>query len=160
MHAVAGLLELGRPQEALSYLTEIRGTAAEFDNTLRTHIAAPQIVGLLLGKAAEASERGIRLEISPETWLSESPDKVQVLTTVVGNLVDNAMDAVTGRRATRRVEVEIVEDADLDHRRRDATTAPAYRPSWYPDLPRRIHHQDPARRTGCGASGWRWCTGW
>jgi two-component system CitB family sensor kinase len=112
IHAIAGLLELGRTQEALSYLTEIRGNAAEFDHTLRTHIAAPQIVGLLLGKAAEASERGIELEIAPETWLSESPGKVQVLTTVVGNLVDNAMDAVSGQEPPRRVEVEIVEDED------------------------------------------------
>ncbi len=110
MHGVAGLLELGRHHEALLYLTEIRGTAAEFDNTLRTHIAAPQIVGLLLGKAAEASERAILLEISPETWLSESPDKVQVLTTIIGNLVDNALDALTGVVPPRRVVVEIVED--------------------------------------------------
>lgn len=113
MHAIAGLLELDRHQEALSYLTEIRGTSAEFDSTLRTHIAAPQIVGLLLGKAAEASERAIQLDISPETWLSESPDKVQVLTTVVGNLVDNAMDALTGVAHPRRVVVEIIEDPDL-----------------------------------------------
>ena len=111
MHAVAGLLELGRQQDALSYLTEIRGTAAEFDNTLRTRIAAPQIVGLLLGKAAEAGERGIQLEISAHTWLSESPEKVQVLTTVIGNLVDNAMDAVSAILPPRRVTVEIVEGA-------------------------------------------------
>jgi len=113
MHAIAGLLELGRIDEALSYLTEIRGTAAEFDNTLRTRIAAPQIVGLLLGKAAEASERGIELEVSPATWLSSSPERVQVLTTVVGNLVDNAMEALVGQPPPRRVMVEIVDDEDV-----------------------------------------------
>lgn len=113
MHAVAGLLELDRHQEALSYLTEIRGTAADFDNTLRTQIAAPQIVGLLLGKAAEASEKAIRLEISAETWLSESPEKMQVLTTVVGNLVDNAMEALVGAPQPRQIVVEIIEDPDL-----------------------------------------------
>ena len=113
MHGVAGLLELGRHQEALLYLTEIRGTAAELDNLLRSHIAAPQIVGLLLGKAAEASEQAIQLEISPRSWLSESPDKVQVLTTIVGNLVDNAFDALTGAAPPRRVTVEIVEDVDV-----------------------------------------------
>jgi two-component system CitB family sensor kinase len=110
MHTVAGLLELGRTDEALSYVTEIRGTAAEFDNTLRTHIATPQIVGLLLGKAAEASERGIELVISPETWLGDTPSKVQALTTIVGNLVDNAFDALANVPAPRRVVVEIVED--------------------------------------------------
>jgi two-component system CitB family sensor kinase len=83
---------------------------AELDNSLRSRIAAPQIVGLLLGKAAEASERGIQLEISPDTRLSESPERMQVLTAVVGNLVDNAMDAVAGQPQPRRVDVRIVED--------------------------------------------------
>ena len=112
MHTVAGLLELGRVDEALGYLMEIRGTAAEFDNTLRTHIAAPEIVGLLLGKAAEATERGIELTISPETWLSDSRERIQALTTIVGNLVDNAFDALAATPAPRRVVVEIVEDDD------------------------------------------------
>jgi two-component system CitB family sensor kinase len=111
MHAVAGLLELGRTDEALCYVTEVRGTAAEFDNTLRTHIATPQIVGLLLGKAAEASERGIEFVISPETWLGDTPEKVQALTTIVGNLIDNAFDAVATAAAPRRVVVEIVEES-------------------------------------------------
>ncbi len=109
MHAVAGLLELGRSDEALTYVTEIRGTAAEFDHTLRTHIAAPQIVGLLLGKAAEASERGIDLVVSPQTWLGDSPQRIQALTTIVGNLVDNAFDALTAVPAPRRVVVEILD---------------------------------------------------
>lgn len=111
MHSVAGLLELGHQEEALRYLTEIHGTAAEFDNHLRRHVGAPQIVGLLLGKAAEASERGIVLEISPDTRVSENPTRVQVLTTIVGNLVDNAIDAVAGTMPPRRVLVDIVEDS-------------------------------------------------
>ncbi|MDQ2853161.1 MAG: sensor histidine kinase [Actinomycetota bacterium] len=112
MHVVAGLLELGENQDAIEYLTHIQGTAAEFDNTLRTHIAAPQIVGLMLGKTAEANERGIQLNISPETWLSESPDRVQLLTMVLGNLIDNSMDALSAQPAPRRIDVEIVEEED------------------------------------------------
>jgi two-component system CitB family sensor kinase len=110
MHAVAGLLELGCTDEALSYVTEIRGTAAEFDNTLRTHIGAPQIVGLLLGKAAEASERGIELVIAPDTWLGDAPERIQALTTIVGNLIDNAFAALANAPAPRQVVVEIIEE--------------------------------------------------
>ncbi len=110
LHAVAGLLQLGCAEEALQYVLEIRGTAAEFDNTLRTHVQSPQIVGLLLGKAAEASERGVELVITRETWLSESPDRVQALTSIIGNLIDNAIAALAGARAPRRVIVDIVED--------------------------------------------------
>lgn len=113
MHAVAGMLELGRSDEALSYVTEVQGTAAEFDHTLRARIAAPQIVGLLLGKAAEASERGIELVVSPETWLGDAPRRVQALTTIVGNLVDNAFDALAVAPAPRRVCVEIVDEPSM-----------------------------------------------
>lgn len=112
LHAVAGLLQLGDAEDALRYVLEIRGTAAEFDNTLRTHIESPQIIGLLLGKAAEASEHGIELVITPETWLSESPDKVQALTSIIGNLIDNAIAALTGVPAPKRIMVDIVEDDD------------------------------------------------
>lgn len=109
MHAVAGLLELGRSMDALDYLHEIRGTTADLDQTLRRHIAAPQIVGLMLGKAAEANERGIEFVISPDTQLGEAPGRVQALTTVLGNLIDNAFDALVGSPVPRRVEVSIVE---------------------------------------------------
>jgi two-component system, CitB family, sensor kinase len=112
MHGIAGLLELGRPGEALEYVNEIRGTAANLDQTLRTHIAAPQIVGLMLGKASEANERGIQLVLDPGTSLGAAPKRVQSLTTILGNLIDNAFDAVAGTPAPRRVQVGIVETED------------------------------------------------
>jgi len=112
MHAIAGLLELGHPDEALDFINEVRGTAADLDQTLRTHIGSPQIVGLLLGKAAEASERGIELVIGDTTRLGEAPFRVQALTTILGNLIDNAFDALEGRPAPRRVRVEVIEAAD------------------------------------------------
>ena len=61
----------GEIDEALGYLTELHGGAAEFAESLRARIGSPLIIGLLLGKAAEASERGLILEISDDTWLGE-----------------------------------------------------------------------------------------
>ncbi|MDL9980557.1 sensor histidine kinase [Microbacterium sp. ASV49] len=112
MHALAGLLELDRPDEALQYLTELRGLSADLDQTLRTRIRSPHIVGLLLGKSAEASERGIELVIDPDTAIGEAPDRLRVLTTVIGNLVDNAFDALTGAPAPRRVTVSAIESPE------------------------------------------------
>jgi two-component system CitB family sensor kinase len=110
MHTVAGLLELGHREEALGYLTETSGTAAEFADSLRARIASPLIVGLLLGKAAEASERGLTLRISDDTWLGEAPEKVQALTTILGNLIDNAFEALAGAAGRGEVVVSVVED--------------------------------------------------
>ena len=110
LHAVTGLLELGQIDEALDYLTELHGGAAQFADALRAQIGSPLIVGLLLGKAAEANERGLVLELSEDTWLSESPQKPQALTTILGNLVDNAFEALSGAGGSGRVVVGIVED--------------------------------------------------
>lgn len=112
LHGIAGLLELGRPADALEYINEIRGVAADLDQSLRRHIDAPQIVGLMLGKAAEAGERGIDLVIDSDTNLGAAPDRVQALTTILGNLIDNAFDALATAPAPRRIEVSIVETAE------------------------------------------------
>ncbi len=112
LHTVIGLLELGRPDEALGYLTELRGSSAELSDNLSSRILCTQIVGLLIGKAAVAHERGVVLEFSEDTWLGEIPEKAQALTTIIGNLVDNALDAVSGGAAGGRVVVALIEEDD------------------------------------------------
>jgi two-component system, CitB family, sensor kinase len=113
MHTVAGLLELGEPDEALGYLTDLRGAEAEFAESVRSRIASPLIVGLILGKAAVASERGIDLELTEDTWLGEAPEKVQALTTILGNLIDNAFEALSEPGAgPGRVQLALIEDED------------------------------------------------
>lgn len=109
LHAIAGLLELGRAAEALSYLHEIHGISADFDLALRQRVRAPQIMGLMLGKVAEAHERGIELVIAPETDLGDSPARVHALITIIGNLIDNAFDALSETPSPRRVVVGITE---------------------------------------------------
>jgi two-component system CitB family sensor kinase len=116
MHTVAGLLELDETDEALRYLTDLGGAEAEFTESLRARIASPLIVGLILAKSAVAAERGIELELSEDSWLGEVPSKSQALTTILGNLIDNALDAVGGVRSAAegpgRVRVVLVEDED------------------------------------------------
>lgn len=116
MHTVAGLLELGEADEALCYLTDLGGAEAEFAESLRSRIASPLIVGLILAKATVAAERGIELAVSEESWMGDVPEKSQALTTILGNLIDNAFDAVGGvRNASHgpgRVTLLLVEDED------------------------------------------------
>jgi two-component system CitB family sensor kinase len=113
MHTVAGLLELGESDEALCYLTDLRGAEAEFAESVRSRIASPLLVGLILGKAAVASERGIELELTEDTWLGEAPEKVQALTTILGNLIDNAFEALgEPRNGPGHVLLSVIEDED------------------------------------------------
>jgi two-component system CitB family sensor kinase len=126
MHTVAGLLELGEPQEALRYLTDLRGAEVEFAESVRSRISSPLIVGLILGKAAVAGERGVTLALSEDTWLGDAPEKIQALTTILGNLIDNAFEALgettptetaageaaRGAATAARVLVALVENED------------------------------------------------
>jgi two-component system CitB family sensor kinase len=116
MHAVAGLLELGEHEEALTYLTDLTGGEAALAESLRERIASPLVLGLLLAKSTIAAERGIDLDVASDSWLGEIPAREQAVTTIVGNLIDNALDALSGdgfvvdRRG--RVTVSIHEDDD------------------------------------------------
>lgn len=97
MHTAVALLELGRSAEAIEILTETsRQSQSLVDQVTARRAGDPAIGALLLGKASQAKERGIdwRIRIEPDTPASPlSPvDSVAVL----GNLVDNAMDAAAG----------------------------------------------------------------
>lgn len=96
MHTAVALLELGRVDEAIGILTETsRQSQSLVDQVTARRHGDPTVGALLLGKASQAKERGIdwRMTIAPDTPPTPlSPvDSVSVL----GNLIDNAMDAVT-----------------------------------------------------------------
>ncbi len=106
MHTAVSLLELGRTGEAIEILTETSRQSQELvDQVAARRGGDPTVGALLLGKAAQARERGIEwsAEIDPDAPRSVlSPvDAVSV----VGNLIDNAMDAAATADAPRWVRV-------------------------------------------------------
>jgi two-component system, CitB family, sensor kinase len=65
------------------------------------------VAALLIAKASQAGERGIQLRISEATRLGRVDEPLSAdLATVVGNLVDNALDAI-GHAPDGWVAVEI-----------------------------------------------------
>ena len=105
MHTVAGLIELGEHEEALGFITRV---GIEQDRTLAAvtdRVRDPAVAALLVAKTAAAAERGAVLEVSPDTRLDTVGGEPLDLLTVVGNLVDNALDALGG--AGGRVEVTL-----------------------------------------------------
>jgi two-component system CitB family sensor kinase len=117
LHTVSGLLELGETEEALHFLTDLRGAEVGLAESLRTRIASPLVVGLIVAKSAVAAERGIELVLTEDSWLGDVPVKSQAVTTILGNLIDNAFDAVAGSYTVAegpgRVTVALVEDEDV-----------------------------------------------
>lgn len=104
MHTLYGLLELRRFEEASEYLGEISSINADLAETLHDNISNPTISALLIAKVSIARERGVNLSIDAEVPLNDIAIEQNALITIVGNLLDNAIDAASG---TKDAHVEI-----------------------------------------------------
>jgi two-component system, CitB family, sensor kinase len=66
-------------------------------------------------KGVEADERGVALRIGPETLVRGQVTEAQDVTTVLGNLIDNAVNAaVAGSAMDRWVELEVLDEPGDD----------------------------------------------
>jgi len=120
MHVIAGLIELGRNEEAVGYIQHSSHVHQALVASIVESVGESTLLALLLGKAAVASERGVELRVTGDTVLPEDHPDARELVTVVGNLVDNALDSVapTGRGL---IEVTIrAEDVGVLVRVRDS----------------------------------------
>ena len=108
LHTVVSLIEMGRPEQAIEFATEELEVGQRLTDRVVDAVGDPIVAALLLGKSAEAAERGIELDIDGE--LAEGDLPARDLVTVLGNLLDNAFDAVAGRDE-RRVLVRLTTDA-------------------------------------------------
>lgn len=106
MHTLNGLIELGRYEEASEYLGEISTINADLAETLHDNIANPTITALLIAKVSIARERGVNLSINAEVPLNDIAIEQNALITIVGNLLDNAIDAASGSKDAH-VEISV-----------------------------------------------------
>ncbi|MFE2040984.1 ATP-binding protein [Streptomyces sp. NPDC059477] len=107
MHTMLGLLELEMYDDAMEFIGEVVGGHRATSEQVAEKVRDPLLSALLVGKATVAAERGVALGISDRTALPDRLIDPRGLVTVVGNLVDNALDATAGTPHAR-VEVELV----------------------------------------------------
>ena len=111
MHTVAGLLELGEYDEAVGFIERASASSDELAARLTTQVGEPAVAALLLAKASYAAERGAELRVSPQAALPAGTGvDADALITVLGNLVDNALEALGGDAG--EVEVLLVPRED------------------------------------------------
>lgn len=97
LHTIATLIELGRSDEALRFVASERDLGQRLTDRVVQAIEEPVIAALVLGKAAQARERAVEMHfethLAPGTHWLEPVDVV----TILGNLIDNAIDAAAAR---------------------------------------------------------------
>lgn len=107
LYTIAGLIQIGATQEALDLvMTEVSGYQ-ELLQTLTEAIRDPVVSGLILGKFNRARELKIDFVFNPESSLRDLPENIarEPLVTILGNLIDNAFEAV--REAGGKQEVRL-----------------------------------------------------
>ncbi|MGY0491688.1 sensor histidine kinase [Streptomyces sp. WG-D5] len=105
LHTVVSLIELGRAEEAVEFATAELELAQALTDQVVGAVSEPVLAALLLGKAAQANEHGVELVVSADTRIDDGllPQALPArdLVTVLGNLVDNAVDAAQGEPGAR-----------------------------------------------------------
>ncbi|MGA8789827.1 MAG: ATP-binding protein, partial [Paenarthrobacter sp.] len=113
LHTIAGFMSIGQYESAKEYLARISATGPLKFPVEQAELLQDAYLQAFIGaKGVEASERGVALRVGPETLVRGHVADPQDVTTVLGNLIDNAVSAaVAGSAAERWVEVELLDEA-------------------------------------------------
>jgi two-component system CitB family sensor kinase len=104
LHTLLGLLELGLYDEAERFIAEVSDAHRSSAEQIAERVHDPLVSALLVGKTAIAAERGASLRLSPGTLLPDQVVDPRDLVTVLGNLIDNALDAAALAEVELRAE--------------------------------------------------------
>lgn len=107
MHTVGGLLDLGESEQARAFISGISDSSRSLGEGLRSRIEPPELAALILAKITIAAEQDVHLSVSDDSRLREPGLGTQDLLTIVGNLLDNAVDAVSGLPGPREVTLTL-----------------------------------------------------
>jgi len=106
LHTIAGLIELGEYDEVRGFVDRISSAQGQWRVEVSSRIDDPAVAALLIAKSSLAGERGVGLRMAPDSSLGRIDEVLSTdLVTVLGNLVDNALDALGTERGWIEVSV-------------------------------------------------------
>ncbi|EMW0511454.1 sensor histidine kinase [Enterobacter mori] len=99
LHVILGLLNIKRYDKLEEYILQTAHNYQTDIGTIQSKVKSPVIAGFLLGKIHRAKEAGITLTLADECQIPDTAneEQVAVLVTVLGNLIENALDAMEGQ---------------------------------------------------------------
>jgi two-component system CitB family sensor kinase len=113
LHTISGLLQLSHGDEALGFIKEITESDMELRQTVGERIDDPRAAALVLAKMTVAAERGVELRLADDVRLEGELTDAPAVVTVLGNLLDNALDAArAGERTPAWVELGLLTEPD------------------------------------------------
>jgi sensor histidine kinase regulating citrate/malate metabolism len=111
LHTISGLVQLGEYDSVHDFVGALTRRRAEISDAVTQLVSDPAVAALLIAKTSLAAESGVALTIASDSHLSAlDPALATDVITLLGNLIDNAVDVSEGSRDTL-VTVHI-DDAD------------------------------------------------
>ena len=109
LQVVFSLMELGEPQEAMKYVESVYTDIKRTGSVLKT--AIPAVNALIAAKRQDCAERGIALDVEIASGRRDMPVPGWEMCRVLGNLIDNARDALLEEQGSRprRIRLDIDE---------------------------------------------------
>ncbi|CAG7628399.1 ATP-binding protein [Paenibacillus allorhizosphaerae] len=121
LYVISGLIQLESYQEAVEMISRETDVHQNLVQFIMREIPDPVIGGLIIGKHSHAQERKIRFEIDPESTFRDVPAWIDrdLLVTIIGNLCDNAMEALlespqTGEKRVTLFLTDLGEDLIIE----------------------------------------------
>jgi sensor histidine kinase regulating citrate/malate metabolism len=102
LHTISGLVQLGEYESVRDLVGALTRRRAEISDAVTQRISDPAVAALLIAKTTLAAESGVALEIADESHLSAlSAALATDVITLLGNLIDNAVDVSIGAQPAR-----------------------------------------------------------
>ena len=100
LHVILGLLQLKRYDKLEAYVLQTANNYQVEIGALQSQIRQPVVAGFLIGKISRVLEAGHQLILDEECFLPDNANEHQitVLITALGNLLENAVDALQGQQ--------------------------------------------------------------
>jgi len=93
LHTIVSLLELDRARDAIDFIAQEVHVSQSLADELLGKVREPALAALFLGKSSQASESGIDFKLDAAVDLPAAGLPLPDLISIVGNLIDNALDA-------------------------------------------------------------------
>jgi two-component system, CitB family, sensor histidine kinase MalK len=96
LHVILGMVQMKCYDELSEYIRAIVGHHNQELGNIAQHIKDPALAGFLMGKLSYAREEQVELNIDVHTVIPEpaNPKMTHELITILGNLIDNAIEAM------------------------------------------------------------------
>ena len=96
LHVILGLIQMGMYDEASAYIQNITMVQRENISRVMNAVDEPSVAALLIGKIARASELNVKFVLREGSRYCAADMNLpsEMLITVIGNLLDNAFDAM------------------------------------------------------------------